>query len=86
MLYYLYGTLILGLVYIRYPRLNSVVPYNDDDVYAINGCLFLLVISGHAQVFFASIKRISFANLSVYYKILYSIYSLYRYFSICLER
>ena len=52
------GVLCFGLVYIRYPRLNSVVPYNDDDLYAINGCLFVLVISGHVQVFFSSINRI----------------------------
>ena len=49
--------LIFGLVYIRYPRLSSVVPYNDDDLYGINGCLFVLVISFHFQV--SSISVIS---------------------------
>ena len=51
--------LIFGLVYIRYPRLNSVVPYNDDDLYGINGCLFVLVISFHFQVFFDHLASFS---------------------------
>ena len=59
------GVICFGLTYIRYPRLNSVVPYNDDDVYAINGCLFVLVISGHAQVFCASIERIPVFDYTV---------------------
>lgn len=47
--------LIFGLVYIRYPRLSSVVPYNDDDLYGINGCLFVLIISFHFQYMFGTI-------------------------------
>ena len=46
------GVLCFGLTYIRYPRLNSVVPYNDDDLYGINGCLFVVVTSFNVQVLF----------------------------------
>ena len=42
--------LIFGLLYLRYPRLSSVVPYNDDDKFGINGCLFVLTIITHFQV------------------------------------
>ena len=42
--------LIYGLIFIRYPRLSTIVPYNDDDRFAINGCLFILNITTHFQV------------------------------------
>ena len=41
---------IFGMIYIRYPRLNSEVPYNEDDLIGINGCFFVLIILSHFQV------------------------------------